>query len=74
MSENCSGETVKIVIFMVRTTYQEEHSLLIAFPGQLLKTALPDELSVVLDEVFIAHEVTLELHQFDKVFRLFEFV
>ena len=59
---------------MVTATYQEEHSLLIALPGELLKAALPDELSVVLDEVFIAHEVSLELHQFDKVFRLFEFV
>ena len=62
------------MILVVRETYQEEHSLLIALPGELLKTSLPDELPVVLDEVFITHEVTLQLHQFDKVFRLFEFV
>ena len=53
---------------MVIATYQEEHSLLIALPGELLETALPDELSVVLDEVFITHQITLQLHQFDKVF------
>ena len=53
---------------MVVATYQEEHSLLIALPGELLKAALPDELSVVLDEVFITHQITLQLHQFDKVF------
>ena len=53
---------------MSGSTYQEEHPLLVAFPGQFLKTALSDELPVVLDEVLVTHQITLQLHQLDQVF------
>lgn len=61
-------ESVNTSLSVGLSTYQEEHSLLVAFPGQFLQTSLPDKLSVVLHEVLVAHQIALQLHQFDKVF------
>ena len=53
------GETI--------STYQEEHSLLVALPRQLLQTALPHELAAGGDQVVVAHQVALQLHQLHEV-------
>ena len=48
-------------------TYQEEHSLLVALPRQLLQTALPHELAAGGDQVIVTHQVPLQLHQLHEV-------
>ena len=49
------------------STYQEEHSLLVALPRQLLQTALPHELAAGGDQVIVTHQVPLQLHQLHEV-------
>ena len=48
-------------------SHQEEHSLLISLSGKLLQTTLSKELSVLMDELFVATEVSLRFGKLHKV-------
>ena len=47
--------------------YQEEHALLVSLAGELLQAALPHKLPPRLDQIVVANQVTLQLHQLHQV-------